>query len=293
VSTGAFGALPPGLLPDPDAIGIHGRDAGFEEVLKRLDTAITSLDPSARPEAMRFPPVIGRRTIERCGYLHSFPHLLGTVHSFVGDDRAQAALVQAARDGGDWSAYQVMTDVALTPAACYAVYPRAVGILPSNGLLVDVESWCFRQEPTDTPERIRSFRMREFVRLGSPATVVAWRTAWLTRAQIFLSGLGLEPDIAPANDPFFGAGARFLAMSQREQELKFEINVEVRPGVRAAGISCNYHLEHFGTAFGIRTSDGDTAHTACVGFGLERLALALYTAHGPKTEAWPPNLLNA
>jgi hypothetical protein len=45
--------------------------------------------------------------------------------------------------------------------------------------------------------------------------------------------------------------------------------------VRAAVMSCNYHLEHFGEAFDIRTDDGAVAHTACVGFGLERMALAL------------------
>jgi seryl-tRNA synthetase len=242
---------------------------------------------------MRFPPVIARATIERCGYLHSFPHLLGTVFAFEGDDAAHAGLVTAAADGQDWSGFERMTDVALVPAACYAVYPRLAGRLPADGRLVDVASWCFRQEPSEVPERMRSFRMREFVRLGPPAAVGARRAGWLERAQGFVERLGLAPGLAPANDPFFGTGARFLARSQREQELKFELSVEVRPGVRVAAVSCNYHLEHFGAAFGITTPDGLTAHTACVGFGLERLTLALIHAHGPCFEAWPRHVQSA
>ena len=51
--------------------------------------------------------------------------------------------------------------------------------------------------------------------------------------------------------------------------------------------SSNYHLDHFGSAFDIRTSDGDVAHSACVGFGLERVALALFKTHGMDPESWP------
>jgi len=283
-------AAPAGLLPDADALGVYGRAADFEAIVEHLEAAIGGLDPVARPTQMRFPPVIARATIERCGYLHSFPHLLGTVFAFEGDDAAHAGLVAAAEAGQDWSGFQRMTDVALVPAACYAVYPRLAGRLPIDGRLIDVASWCFRQEPSEVPERMRSFRMREFVRLGPPEVVQAWRAGWLERAEAFVARLGLAPGLAPANDPFFGTGARFLARSQREQELKFELSVEVRPGVRVAAVSCNYHLEHFGAAFGITTPDGETAHTACVGFGLERLAVALIHAHGATLDAWPAHV---
>jgi seryl-tRNA synthetase len=51
--------------------------------------------------------------------------------------------------------------------------------------------------------------------------------------------------------------------------------------------SCNYHLDHFGIAFDIRTADGSIAHSACVGFGLERVALALFKTHGLQLAKWP------
>ena len=48
-------------------------------------------------------------------------------------------------------------------------------------------------------------------------------------------------------------------------------------GVSAA--ACNYHLDCFGQLWDLRDADGVVAHTACVGFGLERLALALLRHH--------------
>jgi seryl-tRNA synthetase len=276
-----------GLLPDPFAPGIYGRTSVFEGLLEHVDAAITGLDLAHPAEIMRFPPVIGRRIVEQCGYVDTFPHLLGSVHAFVGDDLAHTALRRTVAAGEDWGAHQSLTDVVLTPAACYAVYPRLTGGLPTDGRLLDVESWCFRQEPSHAAERMRAFRMREFVRVGAPDAVREWRAAWLPRAGAFLTDMGLAPSLAPANDPFFGGGRRFLAASQREQELKFEWSVDVTESMRAAVISANSHLDHFGEAFGIRLPDGELAHTACVGFGLERLVLALFTAHGHAPVAWP------
>jgi seryl-tRNA synthetase len=285
--------LPGGLVRDREVDGVYGRGETFERVITALDGAIATLVVDAQPVALRFPPVLARRTIERCGYLHTFPHLLATVYSFSGDTSSHAKLVEAADSGGDWSPFQQMTDVILTPAACYAVYPHFSGTLPDDGVTIDVESWCFRQEPSNTPERMRSFRMREFVRLGSPETVRRWREAWIERAERFLQSLGLTSSLAPASDPFFGDAATFLKSSQEEQQLKFELSVDVRAATRVATISCNYHLDHFGSVFDIHLRGGASAHSGCVAFGLERLTLALFFAHGPSPVGWPTSVLDA
>jgi seryl-tRNA synthetase len=57
-----------------------------------------------------------------------------------------------------------------------------------------------------------------------------------------------------------------------------------------ACLSFNYHQDHFGTLWGIETANGETAHTACVGFGMERIALALFAHHGFDVDAWPKSL---
>ena len=47
---------------------------------------------------------------------------------------------------------------------------------------------------------------------------------------------------------------------------------------------------HFGQAFDIKTADGRPAHTACIGFGLERIALALFKTHGFDPAQWPSDV---
>jgi len=55
-------------------------------------------------------------------------------------------------------------------------------------------------------------------------------------------------------------------------------------------MSINYHQDHFGRDFDIGTGSGEVAHTACIGFGLERIALALFKQHGLDERAWPDDV---
>ena len=124
-----------------------------------------------------------------------------------------------------------------------------------------------------------------------PTVPLAHRDLWLERSADLLSGLGLAVERVVANDPFFGRTGRLLASNQRAETLKYEIVCAIHPGASPTAISSsNYHLDHFGTAFGIEAADGDVAHTACVGFGVERIALALLATHGLEPDAWPPRV---
>jgi len=132
------------------------------------------------------------------------------------------------------------------------------------------------------------FRMREFIRLDTAESVTGWRASWMDRGMALLRSLGLPVSLVTASDPFFGRVGRMLAANQREQELKFEIVVPVVSEQRPTAImSFNYHQDHFGHVFGIKTADGQTAHTACLGFGLERVVMALFKTHGFDPQKWP------
>ena len=88
--------------------------------------------------------------------------------------------------------------------------------------------------------------------------------------------------------PSSGRAGRVLAESQRQQALKFEMLIPVNSRENpTACISFNYHLDHFGQTWDLRLPDGAAAHSACVGFGLERLTLALFRHHGFDLSAWP------
>ncbi len=284
-----------GLLIPSGVPGVHGTGAVFEDVRLALEGAVAEVasgDPN-RPEQLRFPPVFPRRDLEAIGYLESFPHLLGSVFAFEGDERS--ALEQEARAArhDDWSEFQQPTDLVLLPAACYPVYPAvaARGPLPPGGVTVDAGgAYVFRQEPSDDPTRLRMFHQREMVRVGEPETVKAWRDLWRERALELLCGLGLDAADDVAADPFFGRKGRMLATNQREQALKLEVTVPIAGPARTAVASFNYHQEHFASVFGLVTSDGAVAHTACLGFGEERIVLALFRAHGLDPGVWPASV---
>ena len=277
-----------GIITATGVQGVYGKSGLFERVLAGFDRYVTESGVDQGAEVFRFPPVISRADFERSGYLKSFPHLIGIVHGFRGNERDHGDMLQMVESGSDWTALFQHTDLVLTPAACYPLYPMAAGVLPRHGRLFDVQSYCFRYEPSDDPARMQVFRQREYVRVGNPESVRQFRDLWLDRGQAMLQAVGLDAQPVVANDPFFGRGGAMLAASQMEQALKFEIVVPVATGeALTAAVSCNYHQDHFGSAFGITTSDGMPAHTACVGFGLERITLALFRAHSFDVTRWP------
>jgi seryl-tRNA synthetase len=78
-----------------------------------------------------------------------------------------------------------------------------------------------------------------------------------------------------------------MAQGQLEKELKFEITATISSDTPGAISSGNYHEDHFGVTFSMSTHDGHVAHSACFAFGLDRITLALYYAHGFQLEEWP------
>jgi len=179
----------------------------------------------------------------------------------------------------------------MVPAACYPLYPTATGTLPEEGRLVDLVCFVFRHEPSADPARMQQFRQREFVRLGTAEQALAHRDDWLQRGQEMLNAVGLDVKPVVANDPFFGRAGEIMATAQIEQVLKYELVIPVASADKPTAItSCNYHLDYFGNAFGIKTAAGKPAHTACIGFGLERIALALFKHHGFDPGQWPADV---
>ena len=284
------------LLFDMGVDGLYGRSGTFEDVVERVTDLITDLGRSARPEVLRFPPGMNRRDFEKSGYFKNFPDMAGTVHSFGGGDREHATQMERMHANLDWTEDQKSTDVTLVPAACYPLYPVIArrGRLPAGGGTYDIYSFCFRHEPSKDMDRMQMFRQREYVRIGSPDEVVRFRQSWLEKAPQLIDMLGLPCHVEVANDPFFGRAARMLKASQRDQELKFELLIPINDGQKpTACISFNYHQDHFGTGWGLQTEDGAVAHTACVGFGMERLTLALFKHHGLDPAAWPQSVRDA
>jgi seryl-tRNA synthetase len=269
--------------------GVYARTELYVNLVERLEAYITRMrDPSA--EIMRFPPVMSRKQLEKSGYLKSFPNLLGCVCALHGSEASIRDAVDRHDKGGDWTTSLTSSDLVLSPAACYPVYPivAARGKLPAGGVQFDIEADVFRHEPSMSLDRLQSFRMREFVRIGSPQEIVEFRESWMARAPKIANDLGLPYTLDVANDPFFGRVGQVMAVSQRQQALKFELLIPYYPKASpTACMSFNYHREHFGHVWGIHDIKGEEAHTSCVAFGIDRLAVAMFANHGVNLKSWP------
>ncbi|MEK7286404.1 MAG: amino acid--[acyl-carrier-protein] ligase [Nitrospirota bacterium] len=277
-----------GLLVPLGTLGIYGLSGAFEAVVNRLDAYISRMGNHQNAEVIRFPPLFNRAHYLKTDHLQSFPNLMGSVHSFAGNEASHLELVRKKEEGEDWTRDLNMTESMMAPATCYSLYPNVSGTLPEGGRVFDLCGFVFRHEPSLDPARMQTFRMREYVRLGLPEQALGHRDTWLKRAHEMLLSMGLDATIVVANDPFFGRGGRVMAATQREQTLKFELVVPITSTEKPTAVmSSNYHMDHFGHTFKIKTADGQVAHSACMAFGMERITLALFKTHGFNTKHWP------
>jgi seryl-tRNA synthetase len=280
--------LDDGVLLATDVDGVYGRSAAYESVADAIDRLVLRVGADQDALSVRFPPVMPWTNFVKNGYLESFPDQMGSIHSFRGDERGHAALVHAAEAGEDRAPLLESTDMVLCPAVCHPLYPTQSGTVPDSGRRVEVYGYCFRHEPSTDPFRMQAFRQHDYVYLGTPDGAREHRDLWIERGLEVLSGLGLAVQSVVANDPFFGRPGRMLAANQRMEELKYEIVAPVFAAGRETAISSsNCHLDHFSRPFSIDTEDGETAHTACFGFGVDRITLALLDRHGTDPTGWP------
>ncbi len=285
--------LDAGVLLGTALPGSYVHSEAFERVVTGVAAVVSDRARTMdHPVVVRVPPVMARSRLLETSYLSAFPDLIGSVHSFRGSHREHAALVAAATSGADWASDLAPIDAVLCPAACHQVYPLCGPVVPPVAQRFDVLGQCFRAEPSNDPSRMQSFRMHEQVIVGTPSQALAHRDRWLSEASRVFADLGLTTQVELANDPFFGRLSGVLAAGQRDKSLKYEVVGRTGSATLWTALaSANSHEDHFGTIFGLTTEDGATAHTACVGFGLERVALALFAEHGMQLDRWPAQVI--
>jgi hypothetical protein len=134
---------------------------------------------------------------------------------------------------------------------------------------------------------LAAFTMSEHVFLGEADQVAAFLAEAVASVLAWLQALKLVGRLETGHDPFFGRAADLLIEQQVQQNLKQELVLDVDADAEAACFSFNNHRDFFGQRWNIRDAGGGVAHSACVGVGLERLALAMFHRHGLELEAWP------
>jgi seryl-tRNA synthetase len=265
------------------------------QLFQYFDTALAVLERNWVPQQLLTPTLIPASVLAKCDYFRSFPNSL----TFACHLRQEADVINAflARHQNQSAVdTEALTDMAqpeacLSPAVCYHVYHRLEGAsLPRSGSVYSVRGKCFRYEGSNLREmtRLWDFTMRELVFLGPSEVVLQQRQKCVQLVGDFLDGLGLAAEIRTASDPFYIAPeAPSKTYFQLTAETKYEASVLLPDNGRLAVGSLNYHTDFFGRAFNISVEGAGPAHSACIGFGLERLVWAFLAQHGSDPCAWP------
>lgn len=283
-----------GLLLPAGPAGVYHRSFAFEAVVRGVESFISAACGDTERRQIFFSPLLDRSVLARSGFLSSFPNLVGVLNSYTRSEAELSHLLDAIAADGKWPELLSPNGLALCGAACQSLYPTLAGTeVSQDGLLYEIQTTCFRHEPSEDPARMQSFSQHEFVYVGSESNAIAHRDLWLQRGANLLGTLGLSVEAVPANDPFFGRGGKLMGASQREKEAKFELIGEITSSTPGALGSGNCHGDHFGQAFDITYQGRGAAHTSCIGFGLERITLALLHRHGIDIAIWPAQVTSA
>ena len=222
-------------------------------------------------------------------HLHFISHLsedLQVLETFAGRARTSPGAVQPLP--GELAPVALMHN----PSTCYHCYAARRGTeLPGNEAVTAVTR-CHRYESANhsDPGRLMEFTLREIIFLGSADYVRETRETSMRMIQDWATAWSLYGDLLPANDPFFTDDYEAKAVHQHRLAMKYEYRA-VLPGTgkTLAVLSSNLHAVTFGKAFEIRVG-GMRANTGCLGFGLERLAIAIVMQHGLDVTRWPEGL---
>ncbi|MEU6222472.1 hypothetical protein [Streptomyces sp. NPDC047042] len=279
--------------PGSDAtwVGTGLRVGGSElaRLVRALDTVLLGLADDVGAAERLVPHLVSWETLRRTGYTRNFPQHLTTC-AVVREDLRSLDRFAGAPDPVAAAAELTPAPVALAPAVCMNLFAGlADGALPAPTVLT-ARGMCGRYEvgARAVATRLWSFDMRELVYVGNAAGARSFRDAMLDAVTDLARDVGLPSTLTTASDPFFTSERADLLGYQSALSLKHELRGQSADGSPAVAVtSVNLHRQHFGLEFGITLPDGTPAHSACVGFGLDRWAEWIHGHLGGDPDGWP------
>ncbi len=278
-------------------LGRYGFGPKVIRLIQAFDNHILELATDFKTRQYSFPSLIGADVLSRCRYIANFPSSLNLVSHL----REDLGLIQEFARGVtcdeqgklDFNPQAISrVDCLLSPSVCFHWYQWLHEQHLSELSSITAIGKCFRYESSNLVglERLWDFNMRELIFVGPGEQVLERRDKCLKLAIDILNSLEMGFEVSTATDPFFIDTYAIQTAFQQGFELKHEILVTLPYNQKKLAVgSVNYHQDFFGRSFDIGTENGP-AHTACIGFGLERLALAFFSQHGVEESKWPASV---
>jgi len=282
-------------------VGIYSLGPLMSRLIDYFESKFLLLADSFGARPYRFPTLLPAKLLGRINYFRAFPHSLSFVTHLredldIIDNFARTASCDDHGLNAPLDSFAPIPAL-LSPAVCYHLYfSLADKPLPDGKLAATAVGHCYRYESTNliSLERLWNFSLREVIFVGSKDFVVDNREAARERMKSVFEEFGMAYRVESATDPFFVGEFRKQTAFQSAFQLKFEIRARLpfKESTLAVG-SYNYHQDFFGRNLNISLPDGSPAHTACVGFGLERMAYAFLAQFGFDKKDWPEAVRNA
>ena len=237
------------------------------ELVRQLDETFREWALCDGAQPMTAPALLPVGMLAKLDVYANFPHMALVAGRLRLEDGG--SLAAQAADGEFPPESLHAAALALPSTVCYGVYAAYSGTTVED-TAVTLVGQCFRnEEHYDGLRRLRSFRMREVVALGSAESARDHLDRYSTLIGEFAKELGLPLDRVAAADPFYDrAGSRALLQSLLAVKHEF-----VYRGMAVASV--NEHRNFFGERCAIAQPSGAAAFSSCVGFGFERWVSAL------------------
>jgi hypothetical protein len=260
--------------------GLTVLDGSQLNLWRALDAVFRGFADGWNAPEHRYPFLMRTRDLDTFDYFDNFPHL-GLVATRLDPPKLATLLGESSRPL-DRVPADVMepTVLALPSAACYNIYLALAGsTLPDDGTMRTTIATCFRNEDHyDGLQRLLGFSMREIVFIGPEEGAKHHLGRSKDAVLALCSELGLDVHLEVATDPFFDRNG-----AKAKMQKLFPVKEEFVVNGLAIG-SVNYHRNFFGERCSIDAA-GQTAHTSCLAFGVERWVHTLTEQFGSAAAA--------
>jgi seryl-tRNA synthetase len=255
----------------------------FLTLVEQLDSLLADIAQGEGASPIHLPQFAPMEYLRKLGTLDQHPHhlyfvapLRSGLQEIEEFQRRSAAGAPAVRE------FLGEPEHCLKISACYLLYPLLEGAELAEEQRYTMLGHCTRHESVNTLsfERLTEFRMREVVYVGDEAGAERFRQFAVTLFRDILETFELSARIMTARDAFFLSNYEKYGLMQLLSGDKLEARARIADTQAEIAVgSFNYHRNFFSRRCGI-SFRGEAAATACVGFGLERLAYALLSQQG-------------
>ena len=244
----------------------------------------------------KFPNVISVENLIKTNHLSSFPEHLNFVNNIHPNIEILDQFGEYAKssESADFISEKIMETPQLiqNPSTCYHCYASRAGQKVNKNTVITALAGCHRYEGANHSQlgRLMEFSLREVIFLGEPNFIRETREECLRLIKKLAVDWEFGGVLQSENDPFFTSDFEIKAEHQRKMKMKYEFRAYISDNDDGLAVmSSNLHGLTFSKTFNIESDDWPV-HTGCIGFGLERMIIALIAQHGVDPECWPKNL---